>query len=147
MDYLVDTNVAARSILLSDPSYSLVSQAIAKLMAQGDRVFITAQNLIEFCGFATRPAGPPANGLGMAPAQADAELQKMKAFFRFLSDTPAIYTKWEKLVFALGVAGKQVHDARLVAVMKTYGVTHLLTLNPGDFVRYPGITVIHPQDV
>jgi predicted nucleic acid-binding protein len=31
--------------------------------------------------------------------------------------------------------GVQVHDARIVAVMNVHGVTHLLTLNGGDFSR------------
>jgi hypothetical protein len=41
----------------------------------------------------------------------------------------------------------QVHDARLVAVMRVHGLTHVLTFNPTDFTRYPGITVVRPQDV
>jgi hypothetical protein len=31
--------------------------------------------------------------------------------------------------------------------MHIYGVSHLLTFNVGDFCRFPGITVQHPQDV
>jgi hypothetical protein len=45
------------------------------------------------------------------------------------------------------VSGKQVHDARIVALMQALGVTRLLTLNPSDFSRYPEITIIEPQDV
>ena len=45
------------------------------------------------------------------------------------------------------VGGKQVHDARLVAVMLVHDVTHFLTLNSSDFRRFPEITVIEPQDV
>ena len=51
--------------------------------------------------------------------------------------------------------GKQVHDTRIVAVMLTYNVTHLLTFNVPDFLRFQalppglgiGITVVHPQNV
>jgi hypothetical protein len=42
------------------------------------------------------------------------------------------------------VSGVQVHDARIAAAMRVHGVTHLLTLNTGDFTRYPGITAVHP---
>jgi hypothetical protein len=28
-----------------------------------------------------------------------------------------------------------------------YGITNLLTFNPPDFTRYPGIQVVHPNDV
>ena len=51
----------------------------------------------------------------------------------------------------LGVIGKQVHDARLVAVCHIYGVTHLLTFNIAHFVRTagfgPGIVVVDPAKV
>jgi predicted nucleic acid-binding protein len=45
------------------------------------------------------------------------------------------------------VAGVKVHDARLIASMKGYGITHLLTFNTEDFTRYPDITVVAPQYV
>ncbi len=38
----------------------------------------------------------------------------------------------------------QVHDARLVAVMNVFGLTHLLTFNVTDFKRYPAIEATHP---
>jgi hypothetical protein len=31
--------------------------------------------------------------------------------------------------------------------MKVYGITHLLTFNDEDFLRYPEITVVAPQHV
>jgi predicted nucleic acid-binding protein len=45
------------------------------------------------------------------------------------------------------VSGAQVHDARLIASMKVYGITHLLTFNADDFTRYLDITVVDPQHV
>jgi hypothetical protein len=47
------------------------------------------------------------------------------------------------------VSGVQVHDARLVAVMKVHGVAHILTLNAADFRRYipEGITILDPYTV
>jgi predicted nucleic acid-binding protein len=40
------------------------------------------------------------------------------------------------------VSGVQVHDARLVAAMKTHGVTHILTFNVVDFQRYADEEII-----
>ena len=52
---------------------------------------------------------------------------------------------------ALGVTGKQVHDARLVAVCHVHGVPRLLTFNVGHFLRLsaipPGVVVIDPAAV
>ncbi len=51
----------------------------------------------------------------------------------------------------MGIIGKQVHDARLVAVCHVHGVTHLLTFNVGHFVRMagfgPGLVVVDPTRV
>jgi predicted nucleic acid-binding protein len=40
------------------------------------------------------------------------------------------------------VRGVHVHDARLVAGMKAYGIRQVLTDNHKDFARYPEITVL-----
>jgi predicted nucleic acid-binding protein len=106
---------------------------------------ISPQNGVEFWGVATRPV--PDNGLGMGPSRADQALQKFENLFDFAQDSPGVYQEWRRLVVNHNVRGRQVHDARLVAVMLAHGVTHLLTFHTGDFQRYPGITVVHPRDV
>ena len=45
------------------------------------------------------------------------------------------------------VLGKNGHDARFVAAMVTYGLTHLLTFNTQDFRQYAAITAVSPADV
>jgi len=68
-----------------------------------------------------------------------------------LDDTPDIYPAWQAHVGALGVVGKQVHDARLVAVCHARGVSHLLTFNVAHFARLagfgPGVVVVDPASV
>ena len=58
---------------------------------------------------------------------------------------------WKALVGALGVIGKQVHDARLVAVCHAHAVTHLLTFTITHFGRMagfgPGVVVVDPATV
>ena len=41
----------------------------------------------------------------------------------------------------------QVHDARLAACMYVHGVSHILTLNVTDFVRFTSVTAVYPSDV
>jgi len=67
--------------------------------------------------------------------------------FLFLPETPAIYPAWEALVIQHQVMGKAAHDARLVAAMRVHGLTAILTFDRGGFSRYPGIEVIHPEQV
>ena len=59
-----------------------------------------------------------------------------------LTDSEAVYLEWRRIVLKHAVSGLQVHDARLVAAMMVHGVKHLLTLNVGDFIRYPEIVVV-----
>jgi predicted nucleic acid-binding protein len=145
MPYLSDTNILLRWAQPNHPLNTLVQEALDALQARGEEIHMTPQNLIEFWNVATRPVDR--NGFGFTPAQADQEVTRIEGFFLLAPDTPAIYTEWRALVRTVGVSGVQVHDARLVAVMRVYGLTHILTLNTQDFTRYPGITVVHPRDL
>ena len=65
----------------------------------------------------------------------------------FLPDNEEVYSIWRQLVIANDVRGVQVHDARLAAIMQAYGVTHILTLNQPDFLRYANLQAIHPSQL
>src|SRR5258708_39006922 len=110
---------------------------------------VTPQVLVEFRNVATRPVA--ANGLGLSTVDAEAQAATFEARFPLLTETPDVYPAWKSLVGALGVIGKQVHDARLVAVCHVHGVTHLLTFNVAHFVRMTGVgagvVVVDPASV
>ena len=146
---LVDTSVLGRLANRGDAAHGLAQSAVAGLHRRGEVLHITAQNLIEFRNFATRPTG--VNGLGLSPAAAAAVAASFEAAFPLLQETPAIYPAWRALVDALSVIGKQVHDARLVAVCQVHAVTHLLTFNVGHFIRLatttPEIVVVDAANV
>jgi predicted nucleic acid-binding protein len=40
-----------------------------------------------------------------------------------------------------------VYDARLVAVMRLYGVEQILTFNVADFSRYGNVRAVHPSSL
>ena len=145
MAYLADTNVSSRRVLLTDPLYGIVKSAIDALLLQGDTVYITAQNLVEFQALATRPV--EANGLGLTPTQANERAVDIEAFFPLLAEVPEIYPHWRTLMETIDIRGRQVYDARLVAVMLAHGITHILTFNGSHFRRFPGITVVEPGDL
>ena len=98
---------------------------------------------------ATRPRA--ANGLGLSVVDAEAKAAIFEATFPLLRETPDIYPAWKALVGTLGVIGKQVHDARLVAVCHVHGLTDLLTFNVAHFARMagfgPGLVVVDPASV
>ena len=144
MIYLVDTNVLLRFADRSHPCYPRVRAAVRTLRAEGHRLRATSQNCVEFWNVATRPADR--NGLGLEPADADRLLRLVERLFPVLPDVPAVYPQWRQLVVAFGVSGVQVHDARLVAAMTVHSVSHILTFNVADFVRYAtlGIVAVDP---
>lgn len=149
MAILVDTSILGRLANRADMAHAVAQAAVAKLHRRGEVLHITAQNLVEFRNFATRPAG--ANGLGLTAMAAAALAAVFELAFPLLEETPAIYPAWRTLVDGLGVIGKQVHDARLVAVCHVHGVTQVLTFNTGHFARLaqfgPGVVVIDPTSV
>jgi predicted nucleic acid-binding protein len=142
---LVDTSVLVRTLQPHHPLYTPSDRAIRLLPAQGRKLHVVAQNLIELWVVATRPLGE--NGLGMTPTEAATELSRIKGMFLFLPETPAIYPAWEALVLDHAVSGKPSHDARLVAAMQVHGLTADLTFDKTGFSRFPGIEVIHPAEV
>jgi len=145
--YLVDTNMLLRFSQRTHPLHPIARSAVRKLRRGGDELLIAPQNCIEFWNVATRPTDK--NGLGLTPAAADRLLRLIERLFPRLPDTPDIYPEWRRLVVTVGVSGVQVHDARLVALMKTKGITHILTFNTGDFDRYSGerIVAVNPSSV
>jgi predicted nucleic acid-binding protein len=149
MAVLVDTSVLGRLANRADVSYAVAAAAVAELHRRGDVLHVTAQNLVEFRNFATRPVS--ANGLGLAAAAAEGLAGIFEATFPLLVETPDIYPAWKAIVAARGVIGKQVHDARLVAVCHVYAVTRLLTFNAAHFVRLVGsgssVVVVDPAAV
>jgi len=149
MAALIDTSVLGRLANRADAAHGLAQAAVAELHRRGEVLHVTAQNLIEFRNFATRPI--EVNGLGLSPATAATVAGSFEAAFPLLEETPAIYPAWRSLADALGLIGKQVHDARLVAVCHVHGVTHLLTFNVGPFSRLasapPGVVIVEPASV
>jgi predicted nucleic acid-binding protein len=143
--YLVDTNVLLRFVKPDDRDYPLVRSAVLRLWSAGHELCYTSQNLAEFWNTCTRPA--ERNGYGLSVTEVDRRARLVEHHFTLLEDSGAVHQEWRSLLVAHSVCGVQVHDARLVAVMNVHHVTQLLTFNTRDFVRYTGITPVHPQTV
>ena len=149
MAYLVETSVLVRLANTDDVEYALADYATGQLHERGELLRTTPQNFMEFRSVATRPAAY--NGLGFTPAVAEGKAAIFEAAFPLLPDTPDIYPAWKALVQAVGVTGKQVHDARLAAVRFVHGVSHILTFNTRHFAPFasygPGLVVVSPHMV
>ena len=143
--YLADTNLLLRLADPDSPQHPIAPQAFARLLGQGDEIFLTPQNFIEFWAVATRPVN--ANGFGWNRERTAREVAELQKRFPVLADSPAIFSRWLELVEALPVSGKRVHDARLVAVLQAYEVENLITFNTSDFSGFPALAVIDPRSL
>lgn len=142
MSVFVDTNILLRSVQPSHPLHEAAVNSVASLIAADTPLMVTPQIVAEFWNVATRPIEN--NGLGFSHDQAREELARLEAFVGILSESPEVYAEWKRLVIAHNVTGVKVHDARLVAAMKTYDIDRILTFNKDDFRRYPDIEIITP---
>lgn len=145
MAVLVDSNILVYLANPQSPFYQQARDAISLLLQRGETLCVIAQNLIEFWIVATRPTKN--NGLGLSVAQTQAEIVRVKGFFRLLDDTASIFAEWERLVAQHAVLGRNAYDARIAAAMNVYQVTTLLTVNKADFKRFQNITALEPKEV
>ena len=143
---LADTGILLRLADPADPQHATVGHAVRAVRGRGDELTIGGQNAAEFWNVSTRPA-TARGGWGLTVAEADRRLKAIELGFPLLPELPTAYPIWRDLIVAHAVQGKQVHDARLVALMKAHGITRVLTLNAGDFARFPGVIEIAPASL
>ena len=143
--YLLDTNILLRSRDIASPDYNLVDRTIRYLISNNHRCFITSQVLIEFWVVATRPLS--VNGLGWTPEETELSVQMLINQFEWLEETPDIFRLWFSLATTYKISGKRTHDLRIEAVVLAHNISHILTLNPKDFVEVEGITIVHPNSI
>jgi predicted nucleic acid-binding protein len=148
MSYLLDTGILLRLVDRRDSQHGKVRAAVRSLINQGEVFHITTQNLAEFCNVATRPGAN--NGLGLTPIDAlDLVAHEIEPVCSALAEPPSVYEDLKRLIATYGVVGKQVHDARLVAMMLVWKIENILTLNEQDFRRYEpeGIKIFTPASI
>ncbi len=145
MNVLTDTNSGLRWAKGGTPEGTAVAVAMEVLLARGDQLVMASQNFVEFWSVVTRPI--EVNGLALDLEHAERLLAHLESVFDLLPEPPTVHAIWRQLVLAHRVRGRQVHDARLAAVMLANGVSHILTFNVADFARYPGIVAIDPRDL
>jgi predicted nucleic acid-binding protein len=147
MRVLVDTGVLLRAFDRSDPEQQrLIFRALRRFWSDNDELVTTAQNIAEFWNVSTRPASAR-GGYGLPVSVVERRVQVIERFGTVLPFPAGAYQEWRRLVVAYQITGVAVHDARIVATMRDANITHILTMNTADFRRYPGLTVLTPQNV
>ena len=148
MSALLDTGILLRLINENDPLHADVERAIDSLIDRKEDLLITTQNIAELWNVASRPVAN--NGLALSPAAiATSYDDTIEPVCAVLVETKFLPVVLRRLLTQYSATGKQVHDARLVAMMLVWQVDSLLTLNDRDFRRYEpeGIKIITPASL
>jgi predicted nucleic acid-binding protein len=146
MQVLIDTGVLLRVFDRGSSAQKVIFRALRKLWTQGHELATSHQNIAEFWNVATRPTSAR-GGFGLSGSEAEKRLLAIEKLGVVLPFTTTCYATWRQLLLDYSVIGVSVHDARLVAIMKANNISHIVTLNGGDFQRYDGIVVWAPEDV
>lgn len=137
----LDTNILVYANVASAPLHQAAITAIQNLWDSDSELWISRQVLREFLVTVTRPqtfAGPRPISTALA------RVRYFQTRFKVAEDGPEIMERLLALMAQVSVAGKQVHDANIVATMQTYGISHLLTHNTADFKRFAGLITVLP---
>jgi predicted nucleic acid-binding protein len=136
----VDTNVLVYAAVPTAPYHQDARQALRQLHETGTATWVSRQVLREYLAVLSRPQ-TFSNPLPIETLVAD--ILHFATRFCVAEDGPAITDRVLALLQQVSIAGKQVHDANIVATMLVYGIRRLLTANPRDFTRFaPLITVL-----
>ncbi len=136
--YLVDTNV----LLAIAQGDAAVIGWMAALEKSPARFFIGLQNICEFWNVSTRPADK--NSLGLSPEFTLRAVERIRLGFRVLPENEAVIDEMITTLQAHRISGKQIYDAKLVALQRAHHLDGIITSNQRDFLRYSGANPISP---
>lgn len=133
---ILDTNVllAASDLARADHQDALASLNVWP--ASGVSLYTSGQILREYLAVATRPVDD--NGLGMARPTAVANVRELRARLHLLAEDGKVAGRLLKVLDEVECAGKQIHDANVVATMLVHGVDTIATSNFKDFAKFGG---------
>ncbi len=137
----LDTNIIVYASDSSSPWHQSSREKIKKLLSDGFRLFISPQILREYVSVASRSTGTE------KPTPWDLILENYEDFqtyFVLLDEGRSSVNQLRQLLSKIPAAGKQVHDANIVATMLAHNVPNLLTHNTADFSRYSKLINVIP---
>jgi predicted nucleic acid-binding protein len=137
----VDTNVLIYANLALSPFHAAATDALHLLNAAGAQVWISRQVLREYLAGMTRPGALTGT---ISTADLVADIRSFSEQFFVAEDGPGVTDELVGLFTAVPMAGKQVHDANIVATMLANGIHRLLTHNVDDFKRFAKLIHVVP---
>lgn len=132
----VDTNVLVYAARLAAPEFKMANAAIDRLRDGGHALWVSRQVVREYLAVVTRPQA----SLSALPMHiAIKEARSLLDLFGVAEERADTFERLLGLLDRFPTAGRQVHDAHLVATMLSNGIGALLTFNTRDFRRFEDV--------
>ena len=132
-EMFIDTSIFVSARNLQAPASAVARAALVQAQDDNERVCISRQVMREYLLVMTRPQ-TWSRPLSMTEALND--FAWMETTFDILEDGRQVMDMLFTLCRDVQVAGKQIHDANIVATMLAHGERRLLSFNSSDFRRY-----------
>jgi predicted nucleic acid-binding protein len=142
----VDTNILVFATQAAQSGRSSMAHAAAKRILmeyqhRGVSLWVSRQILREYLAVVTRPQ---ASTTSISVPQAIADVRRFAQRFELAEDGSDTTAKLLDLLERIPTAGKQVHDANIVATMLVHGIKRIVTFNIADFRRFQPLFAIEP---
>ena len=137
----VDTNILVFAQQALSPLHVVATEKLRELESAGHTLWASRQILREYLAAMSRP-GALTSPVSMSALVLDVE--NFEKQFLIAEDGPAITRHLLDSLTTVPTAGKQVHDANIVATMLAQGIPRLLTHNIADFTRFSARITLVP---
>ncbi len=135
---LVDTNVLVYSTVADNPWHQEARDWLMHLHASGLVLCVTPQILREYMVVLTRGAVFEKQ---FSTAEVLTVVETLLQTLEVLDETTIVADTLHDLLRRYPLRGKRIHNANLVAVMLTYGISRLATYNRDDFAVFKEIVL------
>jgi predicted nucleic acid-binding protein len=134
----IDTNVLIYANNRESTLCEVARGKLDELTRSGATLFVSNQVIREYLVIMTRP-GFIEKPISLESAIEDAQ-RITKEFALLIPDRNSL-DKLMELILKYQIKGKKIHDAAIVSVMLTNGITDILTKNIDDFKSFQEITI------
>jgi len=138
----IDTNILVYANNSLSPFCTAARTKLNDVIATYENLWVSRQVFREFTAVVSREmlaAGNPDFG------KLESVIQQFERDFLVAEDSSEVTIKWLALLKETKSAGKQVHDANIVATMLAHGIEAVLTHNVSDFQRFSHLITIVPM--
>jgi predicted nucleic acid-binding protein len=137
----VDTNVLVYANQELAEFHERASARLIDLDQPGTPLWVGRQILREYLAVITRQHG---RGAALTAPFAVGRVRQFASLFGVAEDGPEVTKILLDLPARFPTAGRQVHDANIVATMLAHRINRLLTFNTADFKRFSGLIRLEP---